>query len=255
MSTPFQPSGIACADTWRACASALISCAATTSVGISDLAGREQLAAVLDLIGLDERVADVRALRDEERERHRAADEELVAAFEQRVDHAELVAHLHAAEHHDERLLRRVEQRAQHLDLACEQPPGGRRHHPRRPDDRRVRAVRGAERVVDVHVAELGEVRRERGIVRSPRPARSAGSRAASPRPGSRLLGCVDRGEVGDARRERHLDAEQLAEPLRRPARASTSGRPCPSAGRGASSATISQSRSSSHVDRRAATR
>ena len=39
----------------------------------------------------------------EERERHRAADEDRVAAVEQRVDHAELVAHLGAAEHRHER--------------------------------------------------------------------------------------------------------------------------------------------------------
>ena len=59
------------------------------------------------------------ALREQERERHRAADEHRVAAVEQRVDHAELVADLRAAEHRDERLRRRRASRPrEHLDLA-----------------------------------------------------------------------------------------------------------------------------------------
>ena len=108
-----------------------------------DLAGFEQLAAVVDLVVLDERVADVGALRRQEGERHRAADQQPVAAVEQRVDHAELVADLHAPEHDDERPLRRVEQRAQHLDLARQQPARGRRQHARRAR-RSTRAARCA---------------------------------------------------------------------------------------------------------------
>ena len=76
-----------------------------------------------------------------------------------RADHAELVAHLGAAEHADERVPGRLEQAAEHLDLAGEQPTGGARQHAWRPDDRRVGAVRSAERVVDVIVAERGEAR------------------------------------------------------------------------------------------------
>ena len=59
------------------------------------------------------------ALREQERERHRAADRAPVAPVEQRVDHAELVAHLGAAEHGDERARDGVvEQPREHLDLA-----------------------------------------------------------------------------------------------------------------------------------------
>ena len=61
--------------------------------------GGEQPAALVDHVGLHERIADARALREQERERHRPADEHRVAAVEQRLDHAELVAHLGAAEH------------------------------------------------------------------------------------------------------------------------------------------------------------
>ena len=73
-------------------------------------AGGEQARALVDHVGLHERVADGEPSREEERERHRAADEHRVAAVEQRVDHAELVADLGAAEHRDERPVRLVEQ-------------------------------------------------------------------------------------------------------------------------------------------------
>ena len=42
-------------------------------------------------------------LRGEEREAHRSTDDELVDDLEQRLDHAELVADLGAAQHGDER--------------------------------------------------------------------------------------------------------------------------------------------------------
>ena len=88
---------------------------------------------------------------------------------------------LGAAEHRDERSLRLVEQAAR-----APRPRGraaARRRagsDARRADDRRVRAVRRAERLVHVDVGELGEVgARTRGRSRS-RPARSAGSRACT---------------------------------------------------------------------------
>ena len=99
MSRPFQPSGIDVARhvPRRGVGGHLLR---DDDVGRdADAAGREQLRQCSTWSVLDERVADRVALRDEERERHRAADEQRVAAFEQRVDHAELVAHLHAAEH------------------------------------------------------------------------------------------------------------------------------------------------------------
>ena len=105
----------------------------------------------LDAVGLHERVADAVALRGEERERHRAADEDRVAPFEQRVDHAELVAHLRAAEHGDERVLRRVEQTPSSTSTSrSSSRPAADGSTRRRADDRRVRAVRRAERVVHV---------------------------------------------------------------------------------------------------------
>ena len=127
------------------------------------------------------------------------------------VDDTELVAHLRPAENRDEGPLWRGEQSTENLDLACQQPTRGRRQHERRSDDRRVRPVRGAERVVDVDVAQLGQVRGERRIVRflagveaqvldQHHPAGLEGLR-----PAQRL-------EAGDLGRQRDSDAEQLAQ-------------------------------------------
>jgi hypothetical protein len=62
------------------------------------------------------------ALRLEEREAHRAADQDRVGALEERLEHADLVRHLGPADDRDERPLRVVEDAAQRRDLALEQP-------------------------------------------------------------------------------------------------------------------------------------
>ena len=101
----------------------------------------------------------------EEREAHAAADDERVDDAEQRLDDAELVADLGAAEHGDERAPRVLAQAEQHLDLLGQQAAGRRRQRARRPDDRRVGAVGGAERVVDVGVHALDQPGDERRVV------------------------------------------------------------------------------------------
>ena len=142
-------------------------------------AGRASRRARVDLIGLEQRVADRLALRGEEREAHRATDHERVDDVEQRFDHAELVGDLGAAEHGDERALRVVAQAEQDVDLLLQQQPHRRRQRLRRADDRGVGAVRGTERVVDVGVDALDQRRRRTPGRCPPRPGRSAGSRAA----------------------------------------------------------------------------
>ncbi len=112
---------------------------------------------MLDVLLAAQRGADRVALRAEEREAHRAADQHAVGELEEAVDHADLVGHLRAAEHRDERARRVLEDLAERLDLALEQPAGGAREQVRDALGARVRAVRGAERVVDVDVGELGE--------------------------------------------------------------------------------------------------
>ena len=105
----------------RVGASASMSCAATTSVGMRSRPVPSRRRHVVDHVGLDERVADLAAPRDLERERHRAADQDRVAPVEERLDHAELVADLGAAEHREERTRRVPEQAREHLDLALQQ--------------------------------------------------------------------------------------------------------------------------------------
>ena len=128
---------------------------------------------------------------------------------QQRLDHAELVADLGAAEHGDERALRVVAQAEQHLDLLLQQQPHRRRQRLRRPDDRGVGAVRRRRT-------------RRRRRRRCRRPAAATNCRVVA------LLARVE------AQVLQQLDAgRQLGEPCphRRPS--STSGSACPSAGRG----------------------
>ena len=87
------------------------------------------------------------------------------AHLQQRVDHAELVGHLGPAEDHDERPRRIGAQRQQHLDLALQQPAGGRRQELRRADDRGVGPVRRAEGVVHVQVLAVDQLLHERRVV------------------------------------------------------------------------------------------
>ena len=131
--------------------------------------------------------------------------------------------------------------RAEVLELLLHQEAGDRRACRWRatPSVRRVRAVRRAERVVHVDVAERGEVRararssffsspaRKRVFSSSSDLAVAAG--AAWPRAAASV--------VGRARRSRPAAPQQLAEPRARPARASTSARARPWAGRGATAA------------------
>ena len=79
MSTPFHPSGIAHRIHVPRVRVGADRIGRDHVGGDHDLSGREQLATVFDLVGLYERVTDAPALRDEERERHRPADQELIA--------------------------------------------------------------------------------------------------------------------------------------------------------------------------------
>ena len=185
MSRPIQPSGMV-VPSWRTSPPAdrvadLPARPERRDVGRQPDGGTavEERLARGDHVVLAQRGADVVAERLEEGEAHAAADEHLVGHAEQRVDHLELVAHLRAAEHGDERTGGVLPQPEQHLDLRREQATRGAGQVLGRADDRRVR--RGATRR-----------RRRSRRRRSPRPAgprtrgrcpprpdRTAGSRAA----------------------------------------------------------------------------
>ena len=116
---------------------------------------------------------DVHGQLDRERERvlvadllgHLAADEHRVGAPAEVLEHAELVLDLRAAGDEHERPLDVAEQPAELLQLALEQQAGVGGQQVRDALGRRVRAVRRAERVVDVEVAVRGELARELGVV------------------------------------------------------------------------------------------
>ena len=138
---------------------------------------------------------------------------ERVAALEQRVDHAELVAHLHAAEHRDERPLRLVEQ-------ARRAPRPRRRAAGPRPTAARAAARRSTRARGARHRTRR---RRTRRRARS-RFVANAGSFASSPGSkrrfsiimhvaGLEVCATFDRREAGDLGRELDRRAEQLAEP------------------------------------------
>ena len=101
---------------------------------------------------LEQRVADLHALRHEEAEAHRAADQDLVGDVEEAVDHPDLVGDLGAAEHDDQRPRRRLDHRAQFDHLALQQQAARSRAGSWRRPRSGVGAVRGAEGVVDVDV-------------------------------------------------------------------------------------------------------
>ena len=97
---------------------------------------------------------------------HGAADEQGVEAGKQVADDLELARDLGAAEDADERPWRRLEERAEMLQLLRHQQTGGGvRHVAHHADGRGVGPVRGAEGVVGVGVARRRQRGRERGVV------------------------------------------------------------------------------------------
>src|ERR1039458_3699592 len=103
-----------------------------------------------------ERGADAVTLGGEEREAHRAADAQHVGDVQEALGHCELVTHLRAAENDDEGVVRSLRDRGQRSYLTLHQAPGGARQKMCDALGAGVRAVSGAEGVVDVHVRELG---------------------------------------------------------------------------------------------------
>ena len=217
--------------TVRVCASA------ENVVGDHDVGGQHDLAAYseqppagVDLVALQQRVADAVALRGEEREAHAAADQQRVHLRQQRVDHGELVGDLGPAEHHHVGPVRVHGEPAQHLDLGEHQVAGVGRQPLRDVVHRRLLAVHHAEPVGD----ERRRPRRPPRRARSASAARSASSLAVS-RGSKRTFSSSATSPSASARRrlaaaslgQRDLGAEQLAEPRghRAPASTSASGR------------------------------
>ena len=202
------------------------------SVGLVEVA-----TAGVELVVLEQALADLVALRLEEREDHAAADQQLVGLLEQVVDHAELVGDLRAAEHHDVGTLRVDGQAPQHVDLLRDQAAhrvraaAARRRRPRpacgaRRRTRRTRTRRRARRA-----GRRTTPRTASSLLVSPALKRTFSSTATWP-----SSSAVDRRVRALPHRvggERDVLAEQLTEPRRPPAPGSTPGRARPWAGRG----------------------
>ncbi len=112
----------------------------------------------VDLVGLEQALADLVTLRREEGEDHAAADEETVGRAEQVADDAELVGHLRAAEHDGIRPLGVLGEAAQHVDLRRDEVTRGVRQQAGDVVDGRLLAVHDAEAVGDEDVCERGEL-------------------------------------------------------------------------------------------------
>ena len=131
MSRPIQPSGTSIPSSARAGASAEKLVAITRSLGSSRRACPSRPAAASAAragsipSGSHSDAPTSWPERGEEREAHRAADEDGVGDLQEALDHADLVGHLRAADDGHERAPRVLEDRAQRAHLALEQAPGG----------------------------------------------------------------------------------------------------------------------------------
>ena len=131
------------------------------------LASASQLGRQFDLVGFQQRLADLLALRLQEGVGHAAADDERVHLGQQVADDADLVADLGAAQNRQERLgwgfsvaLPRYSS-----SFSISSPAALFSHEVRDALGAGVGAVRRAEGVVDVDIAELGQLLGERRIV------------------------------------------------------------------------------------------
>ena len=113
-----------------------------------------------------ERLAHGFVHRLEEGVRHRAADDQPIDPRDEIFDDFDLVGHLRPAQDRDERTLGVGERFAKIAQLLLHQQAGRRLwHQPRDGLDGGVRAMRGAERVVDIDIGERRQRSCKRGIV------------------------------------------------------------------------------------------
>ena len=179
----------------------------------------EEALHLVELVGLQQRLADLVALGLEEGVRHAAADEQPVDLGQQVRDDAELVGHLRAAEHDHVGPLHVVGQLLQHVQLGQHQATGVRREHRRDLVDRGLLAVDHTEAVGDERAArderaqlggQLGAVHGVlAGLARVEAHVLQQDDAAVGQAAGQRLRGLADQ-----VTGQRDLGAEQLGKPL-----------------------------------------
>ncbi len=167
-------------------------------------AAREQLARRIEVLVGAQRSTDRVALHRQEREGHGAADEDRVGALQERLEHPDLVGHLGPPDDRHQRPRGVLEDAGERLDLALHEQAGRAGQQVGDALGRRVRAVRGAEGVVDVGVGQVGQAPRQLGVVLGL----------------ARLVADVLEhddlavGDVVEVRCKGHVGAQQLAQPL-----------------------------------------
>ena len=127
---------------------------------------RDDRARFIELVVLNERLADRHAECLEEGVGHRPANQQAIDASHHVTDDIDLVGHLGAANDCHERPIGSTQGETKKGELLLHQEPrAGRRevlHHAR---DRRMRPVRHAKRIVDVNVSQRSQFLGEAGIV------------------------------------------------------------------------------------------
>ena len=110
---------------------------------------------MINLVALAQRITDRVALCRKKCKTHATADQQLIYHAHQSFNHSQLVAHLGATEHRDERRLRAIAQAAEHRHLMLDQSPCCRAKAARWANNRSVGAMGSTERIIDVQVHTL----------------------------------------------------------------------------------------------------
>ena len=205
MSNTAQPGGMASRATARVSAPASSFCAITAPAGSTSLSPAFAIScrASSTRSSSTSELPVSRPMRPEEGAGHGAAEQDGVDLGQQRLDQIDLAADLGAAEHRDERALRLVQRLAEIAQLLLHEEARDRRlEQARHGLGARVGAMRRAEGVVHVEIAEGGEALGQRARRSSPRPDRTGCSRR---RPRRRAAAAAwpspPRREVGSARK------------------------------------------------------
>ena len=167
MSSPIQPSGTSTPSSGRGSASAENSWPATRSIGSRSLsppaASTLRAGSRPSSSHSESPTSWPCALKNG---KHIAPPiEDPVGGLEEGLEHADLVRHLGAPDDRHERALGRGEDALERRDLALQQAAGSARQQVRHGLGGGVRAVGGAERVVDVDVGQRGVALRQLGVV------------------------------------------------------------------------------------------
>ena len=121
--------------------------------------GCPRLPCEIEFVFFHARLADLLTLSFQECVSHRPADEKGVHLAHQILDDGDLVAHFGSAQNGDERLFRMLQGFTQIAKFLFHQQPGGGLLHKLRNANRgRVRPMRGAEGIVHIDLAQLGEL-------------------------------------------------------------------------------------------------